>query len=99
MALVVDVSIVAKWFIPDEKSAFAQLILEQVSGDAAYVPALFRWEIQNCLLNAERAARITADDVDKALEELRGLPIALEFPGRHFSAGSDVQAALRPDAV
>lgn len=78
MPVVVDVSVAAKWFLSDERSGFANSILEQIGRDGAYVPALFIWEIQNVLLSAERAARLTSSEVDEALEALESLPIFVE---------------------
>lgn len=93
MTLVVDVSIAAKWFIPDERSKAANALLDRVLEDGAYVPALFRWEMQNVLLSAERADRIDADDVDAALDSLRDLPIALEPAGERVFSGNEVRLA------
>jgi predicted nucleic acid-binding protein len=67
MPLVLDVSIAARWFLRDERDDGAAALLARVAEDGAYVPALFRWEIQSVLLGAERASRIDPDDVDAAL--------------------------------
>lgn len=91
--MVVDVSVAAKWFIRGEGSEFAQSILERVLQERAYVPALFRWEMQNVLLVAQRASRLTADDVDEALDALRDLPIYIEPVGERFFSGIEVQLA------
>jgi predicted nucleic acid-binding protein len=99
MALVVDVSIVAKWFLADEKNSFANSILDHIMSDAAYVPALFRWEIENSLLTAERANRITPDEVDIALERLRDIPIVIEPVGDRFFPSSDVRLARHCDVT
>ena len=91
MPIVVDVSVAAKWFLSDERSGFANSILEQIAREGAYVPALFIWEIQNVLLSAERAVRVTSNEVDEALEALESLPIFVEAvhsgraPGSSFS--------------
>lgn len=97
MPVVLDVSIVAKWFLRDEGSQFADAVLDRVMRAGAYVPALFRWEIENVLLGAERADRIAADDVDAALETLRDLPIRVEPPGEIFFAGSELRLARQFD--
>jgi len=93
MAIVLDVSIVATWFLGDEGSGSAEALLERVIDEGAYVPALFRWEIQNVLLGAERAGRIASDDVDAALESLRDLPIRIEAPGDRVFAGAEFRLA------
>ncbi len=93
MAIVVDASVVATWFLGDESSRFGRRILNRVVDEGAYVPAIFRWEIANTLLTAERADRISADDVDAALDALRDLPITLEQPGTRVFAGADLRFA------
>jgi predicted nucleic acid-binding protein len=49
MSLVLDVSVAAKWFLRDEKDDAAGTLLARVASEGAYVPALFRWEIQSVL--------------------------------------------------
>jgi predicted nucleic acid-binding protein len=61
------------------------------------VPALFRWEIENALLSAERANRIEADEVDRALEALRDMPILVEPPGERIFSGGEVHLARHYD--
>jgi len=97
MSLVLDVSIAARWFLRDERDEGAAALLVRVAEDGAYVPALFRWEIQSVLLGAERASRIAPDDVDSALEVLRDLPIVVESPGERVFSGSEVQLARHYD--
>jgi predicted nucleic acid-binding protein len=93
VAFVLDVSIAAKWFFPDERSRLADDLLDRVLFEGAYAPALFRWEIENVLLGAERADRIEPNDVDEALDLLRNLPIRIEPPGERFFSGNEVQLA------
>lgn len=93
MALVVDVSVAAKWFLSDERSGFANSILEQIAREGAYVPALFIWEIQNVLLSAERASRMTSSEVDEALEAIESLPIFVEAVPQRLRAGIELALA------
>lgn len=88
-----DASVAAKWFLFDERDRFAALVLDRVAVDGAVVPALFRWELENVLLSAERAGRIDPNDVDAALETLRDLPIEVDSPGTRFFAGGEVRLA------
>ncbi len=97
MALVLDVSVAATWFLRDERHEHAARILTRVAAEGAYVPALFRWEIQSVLLGAERASRIDPDDVDAALEALRDLPIVVEPPGERVFPGAELQLARHYD--
>jgi len=66
LALVLDVSVAVQWFLTDERNSAANRLFDRVLAEGAYVPALFRWEIGNVLLSAERASRIAPDDVDRA---------------------------------
>ena len=93
MSLVLDVSVVARWFLRDECDDGAATLLTRVAANGAYVPALFRWEIQSVLLGAERASRIGPDDVEAALDALRDLPIVVEPPGERIFSGSELQLA------
>lgn len=97
MSLVLDVSVVAKWFLHDEQDNRADELLAQVASEGAYVPALFRWEIQSVLLGAERASRIDSDDVDEALQILRDLPIIVDSPGERVFTGSELHLARHYD--
>jgi predicted nucleic acid-binding protein len=97
MSLVLDVSVAAKWFLRDEKDDGAGAVLARIASGGAYVPALFRWEIQSVLLGAERANRIDPDDVDAALDALRDLPIIVEAAGERVFSGSELQLARHYD--
>jgi predicted nucleic acid-binding protein len=97
MAVVLDVSVAVAWFFSDEHAAVAGQLLDAVARDGAYVPALFRWEIQSALFSAERAARIAPDDVDAALAALRDLPIVVESAGERVFAGSELRLARHFD--
>jgi len=97
MSLVLDVSIAARWFLRDERDDGAAALLARVAEDGAYVPALFRGEIQSVLLGAERASRIDPDDVDAALDALRDLPIIVESPGERVFSGSELHLARHYD--
>ena len=97
MPLVLDVSIAARWFLRDERDEGSAALLARVAEDGAYVPALFRWEIQSVLLGAERASRIDPDDVDAALDAIRDLPIIVESPGERIFSGSELYLARHYD--
>jgi predicted nucleic acid-binding protein len=99
MSLVLDVSVAAKWFLLDEKDDGAGALLTRIASVGAYVPALFRWEIQSVLLGAERASRIDPGDVDAALDALRDLPIVIEAPSERVFSGSELHLARHYDVT
>ncbi len=59
--LVVDASVSAAWFLPDEATAFTEAMLSATAQADVWVPALWWLEIGNLLLNAQRRKRISAD--------------------------------------
>jgi predicted nucleic acid-binding protein len=97
MAIVLDASIVLKWFVEDEMSPDASRVLEKVRNGGAVVPALFRWEAQSALVRAVRDSRLSEALADLALEELAALPITVEHPGMKLFFGGEAALALRYD--
>jgi predicted nucleic acid-binding protein len=59
-AFVVDASVAAAWFLPDEAVPETEAALAATAGGRVWVPALWRLEIGNLLLGAERRRRISA---------------------------------------
>ncbi len=80
-AYVLDASLAAAWFLPDEASDAADRLLGDALADSPVVPSLFRHELRNLLLFAERRGRLAAADVDEALIKLATLPIAVRDGG------------------
>ena len=60
-AFVVDASVSAAWFLPDEASAATEAVLHATATHEVWVPALWLLEIGNLLVSAHRRKRITAD--------------------------------------
>ncbi len=58
IALVVDASIPLTWCFEDEVTAATQVVEARVDLEGAVVPALWRLEIANALLMAERRGRL-----------------------------------------
>ena len=58
---VVDASVSAAWFLPDEATPATEAALQATAAFDVWVPALWLLEIGNMLLNAQRRKRITAD--------------------------------------
>ena len=75
MAVVVDASFAAAWFLPDERSEATDSILHRLAGETAFVPSLFWHEARNLLLNAERSRRLPAGGAVAAMQRLWRLPI------------------------
>lgn len=60
-AFVVDASVSAAWFLPDEATPDTEAALQATATHDVWVPALWLLEVGNMLLNAHRRKRITAD--------------------------------------
>lgn len=60
-AFVVDASVSAAWFLPDEAEPDTEAALQATATHDVWVPALWLLEIGNLLLSAQRRKRITAD--------------------------------------
>jgi predicted nucleic acid-binding protein len=95
MPLVLDASAVLPWIFADERDAEALALAEAVLVDGAIVPALWRWEVQNALLVAQRRGRIAPNALDGALEYLRALPIETEPVGSAVGFGGELENARR----
>lgn len=59
-AFVVDASVSAAWFLPDEATAYTQAALQATATAELWVPTLWLLEVANLLHSAQRRRRITA---------------------------------------
>ena len=78
IVLVVDASIALTWCFEDEVTAETEAIGTRVDFEGAIVPGLWRLEVANTLLLAERRGRIDISDVEQRLELLAALPISID---------------------
>lgn len=78
MSFVLDTSVAVAWLFEDEASAEADALAARVAQDGAMTPSLWRLEVANVLLQAEKRGRIAASDVALRLELLDALPIATD---------------------
>jgi predicted nucleic acid-binding protein len=77
-ALVIDSSAALSWCFEDEASSDSDALFEQVRDHGAVVPELWRLEVANVLLQAEKRGRITVADVAMRLELIGELPITTD---------------------
>ncbi len=61
MRFVVDASVSAAWFLPDEANPLTEAALQATAIHEVWVPALWLLEVGNLLLRAQRRKRISAD--------------------------------------
>ncbi|MES5097709.1 type II toxin-antitoxin system VapC family toxin [Agrobacterium sp. BA1120] len=85
MPFVVDASIVAAWFLPDETSDIADNALDRLETDDAIAPDLLSHELRNILLSAEKRKRIDQDAIFSILLRFNSLPLTLVSGGDHIT--------------
>jgi predicted nucleic acid-binding protein len=76
--VVLDASVAVGWAFEDESGAYADAVLEALSGDGAVVPGLWGYEVANALAVGERRERILPADSERFLALLKALPIEVE---------------------
>jgi len=81
MAIVVDASIAAAWFLPDERNDAADQLMADLRSAPGRVPSLFWFETRNLFLTAERRGRLAAGEAGLSMAQLRGLPLQDEGAG------------------
>lgn len=76
---VMDCSVTISWCIEEEQTAASESLLNAMSkGSKAIVPALWLWEVNNVLLKAELAGRISAAKRHQQIALLQKLPILID---------------------
>jgi predicted nucleic acid-binding protein len=78
MALVVDASLTLAWFLESERTRFSEDLFDQVELLDLWAPAIWRLEIPNALLVAQRRKRISREARLEALERIAGLGIRID---------------------
>src|SRR5262249_61976750 len=77
--LVLDCSVVAAWLLSGESNDSIDRILTRVTEEGALVPGIWRIEVLNTFLTAERRRRITGPDRVHALAIAGQLPIEIDL--------------------
>ncbi len=83
---VVDASVTMAWCFEDEVTPFSDGVLERLGREEALVPALWRLEVGNVLLVAERKGRLTQAQSTRFIQLLTALPIRLGAENEELSA-------------
>lgn len=81
MALVVDASLAAAWFLPDEQNDAADEVMARLAKSPGRAPSLFWFETRNLFLMAERRGRLKAGEAALSMAQLRLFPIVDEGSG------------------
>jgi predicted nucleic acid-binding protein len=80
-AVVIDASIAAAWFLPDEQNDAADQLMTDLRLRPGRVPSLFWFETRNIFLTAERRGRLEAGGAVLSMAQLRALPLQDEGSG------------------
>lgn len=75
MSFVLDASIAAAWFLPDEQHDAADRLMSDLSTTFGLVPTLFWFETRNLFLMAERRGRLRPGEALLLMTQLRGLSL------------------------
>lgn len=80
MAFVLDTSVTMAWCFEDEATEATEAVLDRLGGgDVAVVPAVWRLEVANVLLAAERRRRISEAQSMRFVQLLDELPIQVDL--------------------
>jgi predicted nucleic acid-binding protein len=85
--IVIDNSLVAKWFFPEEDSPLALSLLRHVtsSNEALIAPNLLHFEFINVIRKKTRSGHVTPGEAREAASQMFALPIRL-LPGDSFAS-------------
>jgi len=78
MAFVVDASVTLPWFLVDERTSFTDSLLDAINTVEYWAPSVWRLEIPNALLVAERKRRIDRARRLEALDQASRLRIKVD---------------------
>ncbi|UWU16874.1 type II toxin-antitoxin system VapC family toxin (plasmid) [Rhizobium sullae] len=99
MSFILDASIAAAWFLPDEQHEATDQLMSNLRSTVGFVPSLFWFETRNLFLMAERRGRLRRGEALLVMTQLRALSIedagsggdgrVLELANRHSLSGYD----------
>jgi predicted nucleic acid-binding protein len=75
--LVLDASVVAAWFLPDELNEVSRQAESRLETEPAVVPALWVFEVANTLRSALRRERLPQGAAESIIHRLEQLPITI----------------------
>lgn len=78
MAFVVDASVTLPWFLVDERTAFTDSLLDAINRIEYWAPSVWRLEVPNALLVAEKKRRIDRARRLEALDQASRLRVKVD---------------------
>lgn len=85
MPIVIDASVVAPWFLPDEANAAADALATRTADEGAVAPDLLWHEVRNFLVRALRRGRLPEEELWVSLRRFATLPLRSDGPGEAAS--------------
>jgi predicted nucleic acid-binding protein len=95
VSIVIDSSITLAWVYSDETTEPARQVLETVSYNGAWVPALWRLEVANVLEMGVRRGRHDSVFRDASLNDLALLPVSIDMETDRQAWGITLRLAER----
>jgi len=93
-SLVLDNSITAAWCFEDQSTPYTEAVLQAViDGAEAVVPVVWRLEVANVLLVAERRKKIAPEKSARFTEDLRQFTITVDIDGLDLVFGPVLEHA------
>ena len=78
MAFVLDASVAAAWYFPDEDADLATTAARRLVVETAIVPTLFWYEVRNFLVLGERRGRTVIADTTQFLARLDAMALEVD---------------------
>ncbi len=78
MPFVLDASVTMGWCFEDEAGSETDAVLDRLTEDPAVVPSIWKLEVANVMLVAERGGRLTEFQAARFAELLAKLPINVD---------------------
>jgi predicted nucleic acid-binding protein len=85
---VLDCSVTMAWCFEDEVTEYSESIFEALLKSNAIVPSLWRLEVANVLLMAQRKKRISKIKATEFIDSLNALPIHVDHAAENRSMSS-----------
>lgn len=92
-SLALDGSAALAWCFDDEETETSKSLRQDIRANGAIVPRLWRLEIANALLKAERRGRLTSTRTASLLNLLREMPIVIDDETDSRAFGETLQLA------
>ncbi|MEI8011824.1 MAG: type II toxin-antitoxin system VapC family toxin [Candidatus Omnitrophota bacterium] len=81
---VIDASVAASWFSPDEAASKYNHVVENIDKVKLFSPLIFEYELLNIILNSYRRGRISYEVQQDIFNVIRHYHVTMKTPSNHF---------------